>query len=149
MLRARQCDAAVMARSSSLEALPSCLLLAEAALEAEAEQGAGVGQGEAGGRRPRSSNDIRHADLSKLSGGGLSKSYNHRSVVRDCTCTIHTQYHSQRGGSWSKQLDGPGCCFIKDFRRTMVGFRPRFRSVATPLHIVPRPALARLVRPGQ
>ena len=98
MLRARQCDAAVMARSSSLEALPSCLLLAEAALEAEAEQGAGAGQGEAGGRRrPRSSNDIRHADLSKLSGGGLSKSYNHRSVVRDCTCTIHTQYHSQRG----------------------------------------------------
>ena len=83
MLRARQCDAAVMARSSSLEALPSCLLLAEAALEAEAEQGAG--QGEVGGRRPRSSNDIRQADLSKLSGGGLSKSYNHRSVVRDCT----------------------------------------------------------------
>ena len=83
MLRARQCDAAVMARSSSLEALPSCLLLAEAALEAEAEQGAG--QGERGRRRPRSSNDIRQADLSKLSGGGLSKSYNHRSVVRDCT----------------------------------------------------------------
>ena len=83
MLRARQCDAAVMARSSSLEALPSCLLLAEAALEAEAEQGAG--QGEGGRRRPRSSNDIRQADLSKLSGGGLSKQYNHRSVVRDCT----------------------------------------------------------------
>ena len=83
MLRARQCDAAVMARSSSLEALPSCLLLAEAALEAEAEQGAG--QGEVGRRRARSSNDIRQADLSKLSGGGLSKSYNHRSVVRDCT----------------------------------------------------------------
>ena len=83
MLRARQCDAAVMARSSSLEALPSCLLLAEAALEAEAEQGAW--QGEGGRRRPRSSNDIRQADLSKLSGGGLSKSYNHRSVVRDCT----------------------------------------------------------------
>ena len=87
MLRARQCDAAVMARSSSLEALPSCLLLAEAALEAEAEQGAEAGQGEVEGgrRRPRSSNDIRQADLSKLSGGGLSKSYNHRSVVRDCT----------------------------------------------------------------
>ena len=85
MLRARQCDAAVMARSSSLEALPSCLLLAEAALEAEAEQGAGQGEVEVGGRRPRSSNDIRQADLSKLSGGGLSKSYNHRSVVRDCT----------------------------------------------------------------
>ena len=84
MLRARQCDAAVMARSSSLEALPSCLLLAEAALEAEAEQGAEQGEVE-GGRRPRSSNDIRQADLSKLSGGGLSKSYNHRSVVRDCT----------------------------------------------------------------
>ena len=84
MLRARQCDAAVMARSSSLEALPSCLLLAEAALEAEAEQGVGQGEVE-GGRRPRSSNDIRQADLSKLSGGGLSKSYNHRSVVRDCT----------------------------------------------------------------
>ena len=83
MLRARQCDAAVMARSSSLEALPSCLLLAEAALEAEAEQGAG--QGEVEGGRPRSSNDIRQADLSKLSGGGLSKQYNHRSVVRDCT----------------------------------------------------------------
>ena len=82
-MRARQCDAAVMARSSSLEALPSCLLLAEAALEAEAEQGAE--QGEGGRRRPRSSNDIRQADLSKLSGGGLSKSYNHRSVVRDCT----------------------------------------------------------------
>ena len=81
MLRARQCDAAVMARSSSLEALPSCLLLAEAALEAEAEQG----EVEGGRRRPRSSNDIRQADLSKLSGGGLSKSYNHRSVVRDCT----------------------------------------------------------------
>ena len=85
MLRARQCDAAVMARSSSLEALPSCLLLAEAALEAEAEQGAEGGQGEVGRRRPRSSNDIRQADLSKLSGGGLSKQYNHRSVVRDCT----------------------------------------------------------------
>ena len=85
MLRARQCDAAVMARSSSLEALPSCLLLAEAALEAEAEQGAGQGEVEGGRRRPRSSNDIRQADLSKLSGGGLSKSYNHRSVVRDCT----------------------------------------------------------------
>ena len=84
MLRARQCDAAVMARSSSLEALPSCLLLAEAAQEAEAEPGAG--QREVWGRRrPRSSNDIRQADLSKLSGGGLSKSYNHRSVVRDCT----------------------------------------------------------------
>ena len=83
MLRARQCDAAVMARSSSLEALPSCLLLAEAA-SSEAELGAG--QGEVGGRRrPRSSNDIRQADLSKLSGGGLSKQYNHRSVVRDCT----------------------------------------------------------------
>ena len=75
-----------MARSSSLEALPSCLLLAEAALEAEAEQGAGAEQGEVEGRRrPRSSNDIRQADLSKLSGGGLSKQYNHRSVVRDCT----------------------------------------------------------------
>ena len=85
MLRARQCDAAVMARSSSLEALPSCLLLAEAALEAEAEQDKGAGEREVGGRRPRSSNDIRQADLSKLSGGGLSKSYNHRSVVRDCT----------------------------------------------------------------
>ena len=88
MLRARQCDAAVMARSSSLEALPSCLLLAEAALEAEAEQGAWAGQGEVEvgrRRRPRSSNDIRQADLSKLSGGGLSKQYNHRSVVRDCT----------------------------------------------------------------
>ena len=83
MLRARQCDAAVMARSSSLEALPSCLLLAEAALEAEQDMGAG--QVEGGRRRPRSSNDIRQADLSKLSGGGLSKSYNHRSVVRDCT----------------------------------------------------------------
>ena len=85
MLRARQCDAAVMARSSSLEALPSCLLLAEAALEAEAEQDMGAMQGEGGRRRPRSSNDIRQADLSKLSGGGLSKQYNHRSVVRDCT----------------------------------------------------------------
>ena len=84
MLRARQCDAAVMARSSSLEALPSCLLLAEAA-SSEAEQGAGQEEVEGGRRRPRSSNDIRQADLSKLSGGGLSKSYNHRSVVRDCT----------------------------------------------------------------
>ena len=74
-------DMGVTARSSSLEELPSCVL-EEIEMEVmERERG-----------RPRSSNDILHSghnnnvntlsNLSKLSGWGLSKSYNHSSVVR-------------------------------------------------------------------
>ena len=74
-------DMGVTARSSSLEELPSCVL-EEIEMEEERERG-----------RPRSSNDILHSaahnnnvntlsNLSKLSGWGMSKSYNHSSVVR-------------------------------------------------------------------
>ena len=75
LLRVPMADMAVTARSTSLEELPSCVL----------EE---VEMRERG--RPRSSNDILHSmnnvntlsNLSKLSGWGLSKSYNHSSVVR-------------------------------------------------------------------
>ena len=74
-------DMGVTARSSSLEELPSCILEEIEMEEMERERG-----------RPRSSNDILHSaghntantlsNLSKLSGWGLSKSFNHSSVVR-------------------------------------------------------------------
>lgn len=77
LLRVPMADMAVTARSTSLEELPSCVL--EEVEMLERERG-----------RPRSSNDILHSmnnvntlsNLSKLSGWGLSKSYNHSSVVR-------------------------------------------------------------------
>ena len=76
LLRVPMADMAVTARSTSLEELPSCVL--EEVEMMERERG-----------RPRSSNDILHSmnnvntlsNLSKLSGWGLSKSYNHSSVV--------------------------------------------------------------------
>ena len=78
--RVPMADMGVTARSSSLEELPSCVL-EEIETEMERERG-----------RPRSSNDILHSaghntantlsNLSKLSGWGLSKSFNHSSVVR-------------------------------------------------------------------
>ena len=78
LLRVPMADMGVTARSSSLEELPSCVL---EEIETEMERG-----------RPRSSNDILHSaghntantlsNLSKLSGWGLSKSFNHSSVVR-------------------------------------------------------------------
>ena len=80
LLRVPMADMGVTARSSSLEELPSCVL-EEIETEMERERG-----------RPRSSNDILHSaghntantlsNLSKLSGWGLSKSFNHSSVVR-------------------------------------------------------------------
>ena len=82
LLRVPMADMGVTARSSSLEELPSCVLEEiETEMERERERG-----------RPRSSNDILHSaghntantlsNLSKLSGWGLSKSFNHSSVVR-------------------------------------------------------------------
>ena len=79
LLRVPMADMAVTARSTSLEELPSCVLEEVEMLERERGMG-----------RPRSSKNILHSmnnvntlsNLSKLSGWGLSKSYNHSSVVR-------------------------------------------------------------------
>ena len=90
LLRVPMSEVGVTARSTSLEELPSCVL-------EEAEWKEAGAQGAQGAGRPRSSNDIPDSavhtntlsNLSTLSGRGLSKSYNHSSVVRHSGSTHH------------------------------------------------------------